>query len=113
MPIATPLRSTRPAGSFRRGTLYLTVDPYRRGQTVYSGLRTGRVQLFTVQSGKSAVVTALPVAGAHFSVRLASDLRSGTVQATGIQASAGGQEGLKASLSASWTCPVLFNEHWG
>jgi hypothetical protein len=98
---------------FRRDTLYLEVNPYRRGQTVYNGVHAGRVQWFTEQGGYSVVVTALPVAGVRFRVTLAADLRSGTVEATHIQASAGGQEGLTVSMSASWTCPVLFREHWG
>jgi hypothetical protein len=66
-----------------------------------------------VQSGHAIVVTALPVAGVHFRVTLASDLHSGTVEATHILASAGGREGLTVSMTASWTCPVLFREHWG
>jgi hypothetical protein len=76
-------------------------------------VHAGRVQWFTEQSGHAVVVTALPVAGVHFRVTLASDLRSGRVEATHILASAGGREGLTVSLSASWTCPVLFQDHWG
>jgi hypothetical protein len=98
---------------FRRDTLYLEVNPYHSGQTIYSGVHSGRVQWFTEQSGHSVVVTALPVAGVHFRVALAPDLRSGTVEATHILASAGGREGLAVSMSATWVCPVLFREHWG
>jgi hypothetical protein len=71
------------------------------------------VQWFTKQSGKGITVTALPVAGAHLRITLASDLRSGTVEATHIVATVGGQMGLIVSLSATWTCPVLFHDHYG
>jgi hypothetical protein len=98
---------------FGRDTLYLEVNPYHHGQTYYSGLHSGRVQWFTVQGGQSVVVTELPVPGEFFRVTLSGDLRSGTVTATHIQASAGGREGLVVSMTASWSCPVLFHVHWG
>jgi len=99
---------------FHRDTFYLTVDPYHRNQTVYDCTRTGRVQLFTQQSGKSLVVSAFNgVLGLHLRFNLSPDLRSGTVEARNMQASKGGAEGLRASLTPSWTCPVLFQEHWG
>lgn len=98
---------------FGRDTLYLQVEPYHHGQTVYVGLHSGRVQWFTQQSGKGITVTSLPLPGAHFQVRLSPDLHSGTVEATHTMATIGGQVGLTAALSASWTCPVLFQEHYG
>lgn len=96
---------------FGRDELYINIDPYHRGQTVYSGVHNGGFQLFTVQKRLSLVLTELPSPGAYAQVRLSPDLRSGTVTARGIQAS-WGSAFPTVSVTGSWSCPVLFHETW-
>jgi hypothetical protein len=97
-----------------RDTLFLTVDPYRRRQTVYVGPGAGRVQLFTQEHGKAVVVSAYQgISGLRLRITLAPDLRSGTVEAANMHATNGQEVGLRASMTASWTCPVLFNVRYG
>jgi hypothetical protein len=97
-----------------RDTFFLTVDPYLHRQTVYSAPGAGRVQLFTRERGKAVVVSAYRgIPGLHLRITLAPDLRSGTAQASGMQVSNGMEQGLRASMSLSWTCPVLFQQHYG
>lgn len=99
---------------FQRDTFYLTVDPFRRGQTVYTSTRAGRFQLFSRAHNKSVVISAFHgIPGLHLRFTLAPDLRSGTAAAMGADGDYGGQVGLHASMTVQWSCPVLFNEHYG
>lgn len=53
------------------------------------------------------------IPGIHLRITLAPDLCSRTVEAAGMHATNGMEVGLRASMTVSWTCPVLFQERYG